>query len=160
VAFFARLLRMAPARPESDLERGERAVRRGDFAAAAGYYAAALAAAGSERDRALVHNKRALLELALGDAPAADAALAQALATYPACVPALVNVANRLLEAGDVAAAIERYEAAIRLDPDFPEAHHNLGVAYKRAGRRSDAVRELRRATGLERRRKNQGPNG
>jgi len=101
-----------------------------------------------------VHNKRALLELARGDAAAADAELAEALAVYPACVPAMVNVANRLLEAGDLSGAIERYETAIRLDPDFPEAHHNLGVAYKRAGRRSDAVRELRRATGLERRRK------
>jgi tetratricopeptide (TPR) repeat protein len=154
VAFFARLLRIAPAGPVTDLERGELAVRRGDFAAAADCYAAALATASGERERALVHNKRALLELARGDAAAADAELAEALAVYPACVPAMVNVANRLLEAGDLSGAIERYETAIRLDPDFPEAHHNLGVAYKRAGRRSDAVRELRRATGLERRRK------
>jgi tetratricopeptide (TPR) repeat protein len=158
VAFFARLLRIAPAGAPTDLERGERAVRAGDFAAAEAHYVAALAAAPGERERALVHNKRALLELARGDGAAADAALAEALATYAACVPALVNVANRLLEAGDLAAAIERYELAVRLDPDFPEAHHNLGVAYKRAGRRSDAVRELRRATGLERRRKKPGP--
>jgi tetratricopeptide (TPR) repeat protein len=157
VAFFARLLRMAPAGQPTDLERGERAVRAGDFVAARAHYAAALVAASSDRERALVHNKRALLELARGDAAAADAALAEALATYAACVPAIVNVANRLLESGDLAAAIERYETAIRLDPDFPEAHHNLGVAYKRAGRRSDAVRELRRATGLERRRKKPG---
>ncbi len=144
---------MAPAAPESDLERAARAVRRHDFETAEALYVAALAAAPDDRRRALVHNKRALLELARGDAAAADAALADALATYAACVPALVNVANRLLEAGQLDAAIERYETAIRLDPDFPEAHHNLGVAYRRAGRRSDAVRELRRATGLERRR-------
>jgi tetratricopeptide (TPR) repeat protein len=157
VSFFARLLRIAPAAPPSDLELGDRAVHRGDFGAAERCYAAAFAAAPDEKARALVHNKRALLELARGDAAAADAALREALTIYPACVPALVNVANRLLEAGDLDAAIARYLTAIRLDPDFPEAHHNLGVAYKRAGRRSDAVRELRRATGLERRRKKAG---
>jgi Flp pilus assembly protein TadD len=75
-------------------------------------------------------------------------------------VPALVNQANRLLEAGQRDAAIAQYELAVRLDPDFPEGHHNLGVAYKQAGRRSDAVRELRRATGLERRRKKASPHG
>jgi Flp pilus assembly protein TadD len=80
------------------------------------------------------------------------------LATYAACVPAMVNAGNLLLEAGDLAGAIERLETAVKLDPDYPEAHHNLGVAYKRAGRRSDAVRELRRATGLERRRQKGRP--
>jgi tetratricopeptide (TPR) repeat protein len=154
VAFFARLLRFAPAPSPSELELGERAVRDGAYERAAQHYAAALATAPDDRARALVHNKRGLLELARGDGTAADAAWAEALATYAACVPAMVNVANRLLEAGDAAAAIARYETAIRLDPDFPEAHHNLGVAYKRVGRGSDAVRELRRATGLERRRK------
>jgi tetratricopeptide (TPR) repeat protein len=160
VAFFARLLRIAPAPPATALVRGERAVRAGDFALAEQHYAEALDAAATDRERAIVHNRRALLELARGAGAAADAALAEALATYPACVPALVNQANRLLEAGQRDAAIAQYELAVRLDPDFPEAHHNLGVAYKQAGRRSDAVRELRRATGLERRRKKASPHG
>ncbi len=155
MAFFARLLRIAPAAPEGPLVRAERAQRAGDFATAERCYAEALDAACSDRERSIVHNRRGLLELARGDTTAADAAWATALAVYPACVPALVNSANRLLEAGDLRAAIERYESATRLDPDYPEAHHNLGVAYKRAGRRREAVRELRRATGLERRRKN-----
>jgi tetratricopeptide (TPR) repeat protein len=153
VSFFARLLRIAPAPQASDLTRGERALRVGDLAAAESYFAAALAAAPTGRERALAYNKQALVALARADGGAADAALAQALALDPHCVPAIVNAANRLLEAGETAAAIARYELAIRLDADFPEAHHNLGVAYKRAGRQSDAVRELRRATGLERRR-------
>jgi tetratricopeptide (TPR) repeat protein len=154
VAFFARLLRFAPAPPANELERGDRCLNAGDFGAAEQHYDAALAAATGERERAIALNRRGLLERARGEAAAADAAWAAALAIYPACVPALVNVANRLLEAGDLAAAIERYETAIRLDPDYPEAHHNLGVAYKRVGRRREAVRELRRATGLERRAK------
>jgi tetratricopeptide (TPR) repeat protein len=158
VSFFARLFRIAPVAPVGPLERGARALRAGALADAERCFEEALAAAATDRDRALAHNKRALVALARGDRPAAGAALEQALRTYPACVPAIVNAGNLLLEDGDIGGAIARFAAAITLDPDYPEAHHNLGVAYRRAGRRSDAVRELRRATGLARRRKNDGP--
>jgi tetratricopeptide (TPR) repeat protein len=157
MSFFARLFRIAPPVPPGLLERGARALRAGDLDEAERCFEEALAVAGADRERALAHNKRALVALARNDRPAADAALAAALRTFAACVPAIVNAGNLLLEDGDVAGAIARFEAAIALDPDYPEAHHNLGVAYRRAGRRSDAVRELRRATGLERRRKNDG---
>ena len=157
MSFFARLFRIAPPAPPGALALGERALRRGDLAEAERCFAAALVAAPSERERALAHNKRALVAIARGDLGAAHAALDEALATYAACVPAIVNAGNLLLEAGDLDGAIARFETAIKLDPDYADAHHNLGVAYKRAGRRSDAVRELRRATGLERRRK-KGP--
>jgi tetratricopeptide (TPR) repeat protein len=155
VSFFVRLFGMAPLAPAGPLERGARALRAGDLDEAERCFDEALAAAGADRDRALAHNKRALLALARGDRPAAPSALDEALRTFAACVPAIVNAGNLLLEDGDIDGAIARFEAAIVLDPDYPEAHHNLGVAYRRAGRRSDAVRELRRATGLERRRKN-----
>jgi tetratricopeptide (TPR) repeat protein len=158
VGFFARLFGMAPVAPAGPLERGARALRRGDVDEAERCFAEALAAAADDRERALAHNKRALVALARGDRAAAQSAVDEALATYAACVPAIVNAGNLLLEAGDIPGAIARFEAAIALDPDYPEAHHNLGVAYRRAGRRSDAVRELRRATGLERRRKNDRP--
>jgi tetratricopeptide (TPR) repeat protein len=155
MSFFARLFRIAPVAPAGPLERGAQALRAGALDEAERAFGEALAAAGSDRERALAHNKRALVALARGDRPAAEAALEEALRTYAACVPAMVNAGNLLLEDGDVDGAIARFEAAILLDPDYPEAHHNLGVAFRRAGRRSDAVRELRRATGLERRRKN-----
>jgi tetratricopeptide (TPR) repeat protein len=158
VAFFARLFRFAPVATAGPLERGARALRRGDLDEAERCFAEALAGAADDRGRALAHNKRALVALARGDRAAAGAAVEEALRTFAACVPAIVNAGNLLLEAGDVPGAIARFEAAIALDPDYPEAHHNLGVAYRRAGRRSDAVRELRRATGLERRRKNDRP--
>jgi len=154
MSFFARLFRIAPVAPAGPLERGTRALQTGALDEAQRCFEEAWVAAADDRERALVHNKRALLALAHGDRPAAQAAVDEALRTYAACVPAIVNAGNLLLEAGDVDGAIARFTAAIALDPDFPEAHHNLGVAYRRAGRRSDAVRELRRATGLERRRK------
>jgi tetratricopeptide (TPR) repeat protein len=157
MSFFARLFRTAPVAPAGPLARGARALRAGELDEAERCFGEALAAASDDRERALAHNKRALVALARGDRPAAQAALDEALRTYAACVPAIVNAGNLLLEDGNVDGAIARFEAAIVLDPDYPEAHHNLGVAFRRAGRRSDAVRELRRATGLERRRKNDG---
>lgn len=155
MGFFARLFRFAPAAPPGALERGTAALSRGRFDEAERAFDEALATAAGDPARALAHNKRALLALARGDRPMAEAALAEALRVHDACVPAIVNGGNLLLEDGDVAGAIERFERAIALDPAYPEAHHNLGVAYRRAGRRGDSVRELRRATGLERRRKN-----
>jgi tetratricopeptide (TPR) repeat protein len=152
--FFARLFRIAPAPPPGPLERGVWALGRGDLDEAERCFAAALALAGADGERALVHNKRALVAVARGDRAAADAAIGEALRADEGCVPAIVNAGNLLLEDGDIDGAIARFERAIGLDPDYPEAHHNLGVAFRRAGRRSDAVRELRRATGLERRRK------
>jgi tetratricopeptide (TPR) repeat protein len=158
MGIFAWLFRIAPAAPPGALERGGRALRRGDLDEAERCFADAFANAEDDRERALVHNKRALLALARGDRAAARAAVEEALQTHEACVPAIVNAGNLVLEDGDVDGAIAHFERAIRIDPDYPEAHHNLGVAYRRAGRRSDAVRELRRATGLERRRK-KGPS-
>ena len=157
-AFFSRLFGIAPAAPRTDLERGSRALRLGRLEEAADAFDAALAAAATPKDRAIAMNRGALVTLARGDRAAAAAAFAAALDEFAACVPAMVNLANLALEAGDVEAAVARYEAAIALDPDYPEAHHNLGVAYKRLGRRRDAVRELRRATGLETRRKQTPP--
>ena len=158
MSFFARLFRMAPVAPAGPLERGARALRRGELDEAERCFDEALAAAANGPERALAHNKRALVALARGDRAAAGSALDDALHAYAACVPAIVNAGNLLLEDGDLDGAIERFEVAIRLDPDYPPAHHNLGVAYRRAGRRGDAVRELRRATGLERRQKNPRP--
>lgn len=152
------MLGIAPRAPAGPLQRGTRALRWGELDEAEACFGEALRAAADDRGRALALNKLALVALARGDRAGAQAQLDAALSTFAGCVPAIVNAGNLLLEEGDLDGAIARFEAAIALDPDYPEAHHNLGVAFRRAGRRSDAVRELRRATGLERRRKNDRP--
>ena len=154
MSFFARLFRIAPAAPPTDLERGVRALRAGRLDEAWSAFEAALGGAADMRERALVRNKRALVLLGRGDRGGAANELALALEADAACVPAIVNLGNVELEAGETADAIARFEAAIALDPEYPEAHHNLGVAYRRLGRRGDAVRALRHATVLELRRR------
>lgn len=43
-------------------------------------------------------------------------------------------------------AAFSAYGEAIRLDPDYPEAHYNVGVAYTRQGRPAEALSAYREA--------------
>jgi len=64
----------------------------------------------------------------------------------PNHVRGLTNRGNVKLEAGDVDGAIEDYERAIRVDEGFANAHHNLGVAYRRKGQIGKSVAALRRA--------------
>jgi Tfp pilus assembly protein PilF len=54
--------------------------------------------------------------------------------------------AIRAHEAGDSAAAQEHLLAAIRLDPDFSEAHTNLGAEYARNGKFALAYAEFQTA--------------
>lgn len=81
-----------------------------------------------------------------GDFEAARTHLQAALTRDPNHVRALTNLGNLKLEAGDVDGAIADYLRAIKLDETFANAHHNLGVAYRRKGQLSKSVASLRRA--------------
>jgi tetratricopeptide (TPR) repeat protein len=100
--------------------------------------------------RAEVANKRGVALVELQRREEARRAFEDALEIDPKFVPALVNVGNLHLEAGEIEEAIRWYESAVRNDEDYARAHHNLGVAYKRLGRTADSVRELRKAGRLE----------
>ncbi len=52
--------------------------------------------------------------------------------------------AGRSSQAHETAKAIARLEQAIRIAPNFRDAHQNLGVQYARAGRLADALSQLR----------------
>jgi len=151
VTFFVRLLGMAWRRtPPSPFAAGVDALERGRHDEALAHFATALARAETAGERSRIENKRALTLLARRDRPAAVAALAAALAWDPRCVAAIVNIGNLLLEDGVVDDAVAHYEAALRIDDGYAPAHLNLGIAYKRMGRRADAVREFRRASRIE----------
>lgn len=139
-----------PATPRTPFEAGVAAFERRRFDEARGAFDAALRAAVSDAERATVLNKIALTYLAQRDIDRAVAYFTAALAIDARCVAVLVNVGNLLLEAGVLDDALAHYEAALRIDDTYAPAHFNLGIAYKRLGRRADAVRSLRRATRLE----------
>lgn len=104
----------------------------------------------SRDERLAVENKRGVAFINMQRTAEAREAFECALSIEPRYAPALVNIGNLHLEAGEADQAIRYYERAVLSDDDYALAHHNLGVAYKRLGRTGDAVRELRKATRLE----------
>jgi len=94
-------------------------------------------------EREILLGTLAILE---GDETAGLAHFEAGLARDPNHVRGLTNRGNVKLEAGDVDGAIADYERAIRVDEGFANAHHNLGVAYRRKGQIGKSVAALRRA--------------
>ena len=129
------------------------ALHRGDFASAEAELSALLAQDSlSLAERAFAVNKRGVARMGLQQRDLARTDFEEALRIVTSYAPALTNLGNLLLEEGDLEGAIGRYRSAIDADPDYPIAHLNLSVAYKRLGRRAEAVSELRRAQRLEQR--------
>jgi tetratricopeptide (TPR) repeat protein/tryptophan-rich sensory protein len=61
------------------------------------------------------------------------------------------NLGNMLArDPGRIADAVSRYQAAIRLQPGYADAHYNLGVALGKLGRPAEALGEFEEAVRLE----------
>jgi lipoprotein NlpI len=148
---FRLLRRFASRRVRSRRDRALSALRKRDFAVAEAELTALLAAPASPGERAFLSNKRGVARMGLHRPDAARLDFESALAAVATFAPALTNLGNLALEAGDIDGAIALYEAALRSDPGYAVACLNLGVAYKRSGRIEEGVRSLRRAQALER---------
>ena len=70
-----------------------------------------------------------------------------------ACTPpnsvARHALGNTFLGRGQIGKAIEQYEAAISIDPDYAMAHYNLGVALASMGRLDEAIAQYQEAVHL-----------
>ena len=86
------------------------------------------------------------------DAHGAQTYFEKAVESDPRHFRAVTNLGNLALEAGDLDEAIEAYQRALTLNDQFANAHHNLGVAYRRKGEFGKSVRSLRRAQGASQR--------
>ena len=81
---------------------------------------------------------------------ASDVALySHGFATAPANNFVENNFARLLTDRGQLRDAIPLYEQVLRRDPDFEQAHYNLGYTYYRLDRFAEAQRQLRRAVAL-----------
>ncbi len=68
----------------------------------------------------------------------------------PADHASRTGLAVRYLEVGEIEAAVEQLREAIRLSPEFADAHYNLGTALQAQGAVRDAIAAYRRAIELE----------
>jgi tetratricopeptide (TPR) repeat protein len=56
------------------------------------------------------------------------------------------NLGAALEQRGEVAAAIEHFQTAVQIKPNYARAHNNLGVALEAEARRGEAIRHYREA--------------
>jgi lipoprotein NlpI len=142
--------RFASSRTQPPYASALASLARRDFEGADRELTALLILVTAPRERAFLLNKRGVARVALKQTDLARNDFAAAIACAADYAPALTNLGNLLLEGGETEAAIARYEKAILADPNYSLAHLNVGAAYKRAGRFTEAVRALRRALALE----------
>jgi tetratricopeptide (TPR) repeat protein len=84
----------------------------------------------------------AILQLREGD-PAAPLGPAQeAVKVAPGDLLCRVTLGRALLDLGKVQPAIQEFEAALKIQPDYRHTHFYLSQAYRKAGREADARRE------------------
>jgi tetratricopeptide (TPR) repeat protein len=60
-----------------------------------------------------------------------------------------LNAGNQLLQRGQIADAVARYQESIAADPTFADAHSQLAVAFEQQGRADDAAVEQAKAKEL-----------
>jgi len=103
--------------------------------------------------RAEVETQRGTAHAFSGDAEAAEAAFRRATEYDPKHYRAVTNLGSVALEAGRVDDAIALYQAALAINENFANAHHNLGVAYRRKGQVNKSVQAIRKAQRVGRQR-------
>jgi glutathione synthase/RimK-type ligase-like ATP-grasp enzyme len=89
-------------------------------------------------------NALGLLLAVAGHRHAALLSLGQAVRLHPGSPSSRVNLGGVLLEEREAEAAREQFEAALRIDPDMPQAHAGMYYALTRLGER-DAAEHHRR---------------
>jgi tetratricopeptide (TPR) repeat protein len=77
-------------------------------------------------------------------------AVSAARAQEPSEADKLLAQAMELHQAGDLIGAIEGYETALKLEPDRPDIRSNLGAAFVRLGRFSEAIAQYERALAIQ----------
>ena len=103
-----------------------------------------LVAAEHELFLAEIANVRGTASIFDNELERARAEFRRALEIDPKHYRALTNMGNAALEDGNFDEAIEYYQQAINLNGDFPNAHHNLGVAWRKKGNIAKSIASLK----------------
>lgn len=101
---------------------------------------------------AMAHNKLGVVLIRKLNREGAKRCFEEALKHDAKLVQALNNLGNMAQEEGNLELAIEFYQKAIRINPDFSLAHNNLGAVYKQLNRYGDFIREIKKAKRIENR--------
>jgi tetratricopeptide (TPR) repeat protein len=102
----------------------------------------------SERERLYIEAR--YFTTVTRDQPKAIEAYRALLATYPDDYAAQSNLGSIYRDRGMIKEAIAHLEEAVRLAPDQPLGHINLGTAYASAERMEDAAREYEAALKIQ----------
>jgi Flp pilus assembly protein TadD len=78
-----------------------------------------------------------------------EALMRRRLEKYPSDYLAEYSLGAVIMTRGDLAAAIERFRAALRARPNEPAAHNSLGAALLASGENSGAIAEFQKALAL-----------
>lgn len=103
--------------------------------------------------RAEADTQRGTAYIYLNDAERARAHFDRALDADSRHYRAITNRGNLALEEGRLDEAITAYEAALAVDAEFPNALHNLGVAYRRKGEVGKSIQKIKAAQRASRQR-------
>jgi tetratricopeptide (TPR) repeat protein len=96
--------------------------------------------------QAEVETQRGTAFIFMNELTQASACFERALTFDPKHYRAMTNQGNLALEAGQVDAAITAYEQALKINEEFSNALHNLGVAYRKKGDIGRSVASIRKA--------------
>lgn len=146
IAFSVATAQALPSAPE--WEQGKKYLAEGKTEAAKGVFEELLKKYPREAD---LHLFLALASLRLHDPHGAETQAKRALALSPDHVEALTLLGWIHLEvSGDYDSAVEEYARVVRLRPDLPEAHNNLGAALKKKGELGKAIESFGRSLSLK----------
>ena len=60
-----------------------------------------------------------------------------------------LSIFDDLYDQRKLASAIASYKTAIRIDPNYADAHFNLGLVFGKQGKKSDAIAQFQKARSL-----------
>lgn len=135
-ALLDRAIALDPGFAPAHADRGALAYKAGDYESAVEHYARA---AELEPDNARAHLCLGIAQRQQGDFEAGIASQRRALAIDPEFAGAHYNLGVALAER-DPEAAIEAFEAAVRVAPSYSLAWHNLGTLRMQRGELKEAI--------------------